>query len=378
MMESYLREYDFEIVTKAPVFIGSGEKVGKKEYIYDRRANKVVFLDLKKMYQGLMKLRLLPVFQEYMLKERYDLYYFMKDHGIAPAQYLQWIDYTAAVGDPQMITRSTVEISRFVKDAYGSPYIPGSSMKGALRTILQTDYYLKNKEQAGKIAGRIIREVQKGRDARYDQVEKEMAQNTFHRQLFAETKISDVQNDILRGLIISDSEPLPKKVMCVCQKIDLGLDGQQKRLNLLRECIAPGTAVRFKITMDKSVCKYTAKEIVEAVKEFYRNYQQEFAVKYRGVPRINGTEAVFYLGGGAGYLSKTASYAVMHGSEGVKTVSKILDGNLSRQRDLQRQHDHIHDEKRGASPHTLKCTVYDGNLYQMGACSIRKMKIKPQ
>ena len=126
MMESYLREYDFEIVTKAPVFIGSGEKVGKKEYIYDRRANKVVFLNLKKMYQGLMKLRLLPAFQEYMLKERYDLYYFMKDHGIASAQYLQWIDYTAAVGDPQMITRSTVEISRFVKDAYGSPYIPGS------------------------------------------------------------------------------------------------------------------------------------------------------------------------------------------------------------------------------------------------------------
>lgn len=374
-MESYLKEYDFELVTKAPVFIGSGEIVGKKEYIYNRRDNKVFFLDLDKMYQGLMERNLLSDFQDYMLKDRYDLFYFMKNHDIAPKQYLQWADYSAVVGDPQMINRTTSAICRFVKDAYGEPYIPGSSLKGALRTILQTDYYLKNSEQAGKIAGRIMGESRKGAGAKYDQIEKTMSQNAFHRQLFSDIEIRDIQNDIMRGLIISDSEPLSRNSMCICQKIDLGLDGRQKRLNILRECIVPDTAVRFKITIDKSVCRYTAREIVEATKAFYKNYLQEFAGKYHSAPSIPGSGAVFYLGGGAGYSSKTMTYAVMHGNDAVKTVGKILDGNLPKK--MRRQHDHLNDEKKGASPHTLKCTIYDGTLYQMGACSIRKMKIKP-
>lgn len=377
-MESYLKEYEFEIVTKAPVFIGSGATVGKKEYIYNRRENRVTFLDLGKMYQGLTKLNLMTAFQEYMLKERYDLFYFMKNHNISQKQYSLWSDYSAVVGDPQMISRSASAISCFVKDVYGQPYIPGSSLKGALRTILQTDYYLKNPRQSEEMAGLIRDESRKRGRTKYDEIEKKMSQRTFHRQLFPDTEMEETQNDILRGLMISDSEPLSKNVMCICQKIDLGLDGRQKRLNVLRECIAPGTVVRFKITIDKSVCRYTAKEIVEATRRFYKNYLQEFAGKYPSAPEIKGAEVVFYLGGGAGYVSKTTTYAVMHGTDAVKTVGSILNGNLSRQKDLQAKHGHLNDVKRGASPHTLKCTIYDGTMYQMGACCIRKMKIKPQ
>lgn len=374
-MESYLKEYDFELVTKAPVYIGSGETVGKKEYIYNRRDNKVFFMDLDKMYRGFMKRNLLSDFQEYLLQDRYDLFYFMKNHNIAPKEYLQWADYSAVAGDPQMINRSTSAISRFVKDAYGEPYVPGSSLKGALRTILQTAYYLKNSRQAEMIAGKIMGESRKGAGAKYERLEKMMSRDAFHRQLFHDTEIGDTQNDIMRGLIVSDSEPLSRKSMCICQKIDLGLDGRQKRLNILRECIVPDTVVRFKITIDKSVCSYTAKKVVEATKEFYQNYLQEFVEKYHSAPAVHGSGAVFYLGGGAGYLSKTATYAVMHGNDAVKTVGKILDGNLPPK--MRKQHDHLNDEKKGASPHTLKCTIYDGSLYQMGACCIRKMKIKP-
>lgn len=39
-MNSYLKNYTIELATLAPVFIGSGEQLGKKEYIYDKYEKK--------------------------------------------------------------------------------------------------------------------------------------------------------------------------------------------------------------------------------------------------------------------------------------------------------------------------------------------------
>ena len=141
-MDSYLKRYTFEIKTLSPVFIGGGVVSGKKEYLYDRDKNEIIFFDLRKMYSGLMKLKKLDAFEEYMLYDRRDLSSFFYYHHISEKQYKPWIDYQIPVGDRNMVTRSSSDVLRFIKDGHGMPYIPGSSLKGALRTILMSDYYL--------------------------------------------------------------------------------------------------------------------------------------------------------------------------------------------------------------------------------------------
>lgn len=55
-----------------------------------------------------------------------------------------WADYRMNTGDIVSGRRLSL-LDTFIKDLYGCPYIPGSSLKGALRTILLV--YMIHKEE---------------------------------------------------------------------------------------------------------------------------------------------------------------------------------------------------------------------------------------
>ena len=371
-MDSYLKEYLFEIKTLSPVFIGSGKTIGKKEYYYDRRANKVILFNMKKLYQGLNKLKILPEFEKFLLNGSGDLLHFFKDYNIGRQEYEPWIQYEAKMADEGLITKNTHAIQTFVKDPYGLSYIPGSSLKGALRTMIQCGYYLEHPDRAQSIARNVKNAPPETRNRYLAREDRRMDVETVHRSLYPDTKIDNQVNDILKGVIIGDSKTLPKNSLCICQKIDLSLNGQLKPMPLLRECIQPGITIQFPITIDTSVCNLTGKEILNRIRLFYTNYQKEFMDKFRNAPKIAGNSTTFFLGGGSGYVSKTCSYAIMHGNEAVETVGKIINNTLPGK--VRRQHGHMDDARKGASPHTLKLTRYDGREKQMGAVCVTKFK----
>lgn len=377
-MKSFIRKYIFEIKTLSPVFIGSGESIGKKEYLYDRDSNTVKIPDMKKMYDGLIRLNKLAAYEEYLLRDNRDLYVFFRDNHISKKEYESWFLYQADMADPGLSTRTSKEIFTFVKDAHKQPYVPGSSLKGALRTILVSDWYLNHKDEAERMAARIKRAEPAKRNWYLSWEDRKMAVESMHRQLFQEGKIEDMKNDILRGLIIGDSDPIDRRQMCIAQKVDLSIKGNVKEMNLLRECIKPGVSIRFPISIDTTVCDYNSRYIVEAIQNFYDNYQREFMGHFSNAPKIRGARTVFFLGGGAGYVSKTSTYAIMHGKEAQKMVGKILNETLPLKGPTRRLHDHLNDAKNGASPHTLKCTRYQRELMQMGACGVMKFLIDDQ
>lgn len=372
MMDSYLQEYLFEIKTLSPVFIGSGKTIGKKEYYYDRSTNKVILFDLKKLYQGLYKMKILPEFEKFLLNDYGDLFHFFKDYKIGRQEYEPWIQYEAKMADKGLITKNTHDIQTFIKDPYGLPYIPGSSIKGALRTMIQCGYYLDHPDRARKMAGNVKNAPVESRNRYLSKEDRRMDVESVHRSIYPDEKLDNQVNDMLKGLIIGDSRPLSNNSLCICQKIDLSLSGQLKPMPLLRECIQPGITIQFPITIDTSICNLTGKEILNRIRLFYANYQKELMDKYKNAPKIAGNSTTFFLGGGSGYVSKTCSYAIMHGNEAVETVGKIINNTLPAK--VRRQHGHMNDAKKGASPHTLKLTRYDGREKQMGAVCVTKFK----
>ena len=112
------------------------------------------------------------------------------------------------------------------------------------------------------------------------------------------------------------------------------------------------------------------KDILNAIREFNKNYIAQFTNHFQGAPATNGNSTTFYLGGGAGYLSKTVTYGVMHGDEAVKMTAEIIDQTLPEK--VREKHKHYLDIRKGVSPHLLKCTLYQGKLCQMGACCVMK------
>jgi len=79
------------------------------------------------------------------------------------------------------------------------------------------------------------------------------------------------------------------------------------------------------------------------------------------MPDIDFSQVLF-LGGGAGYFSKTVSYPYC-GKMGLSEVCRQMQGQF-------RNHYHHLDEQRGISPHTMKYALYRGLYYPYGLCKV--------
>lgn len=362
-----MKTYKIKVKTLSPVFVGSGEKIKKKEYIFHKFENKVLIPDLSRMYNGLKSLGKDKKFETYLLDEYIDLYFWLKNNNIDKKQYLKWIKYTLDSGDAVFENKGQKEIHTFIKDSYNMPYIPGSSLKGAIRTALISENIIKNNNKFSNIKGKIERDIgffRKRTSFLKDDINdvESIVLNKLDR---INTK-SNAVNDIMSTVKISDSKPLKLSDLTLCQKIDISLDGNQNELNVLRECLKPQTSIEFDLTIDSKLYSFDAKKIIDSINIFFQNYYECFITPFKRGKKYE--ENSFYLGGGVGFASKTIDYPMFGKKDGVKVVSEIIDKTISR--DAVKEHKHYQDVKLGVSPHMLKCTKYRNNIYEMGLCKI--------
>lgn len=167
----------------------------------------------------------------------------------------------------------------------------------------------------------------------------------------------------MSGIIVGDSEPLSREDIVLCQKWEQHVDGSYKTLNLLRECIKPGTVIKSSLTIDETECNLKIEDILDAVKLFYEQYYQMFQSKF---PRCDrGKPNTVFLGGGSGFVSKTVVYPMFGEKEGIEITKDIFDRT-----GVPQNHKHYKDTRMRVSPHILKCTRYQGKEYMMGQCEI--------
>lgn len=353
--------------TTSPVFIGSGEKIAKKEYIFNDKESKVYIPNLGKMYQFLKERELLDAYQEYLLNDKRDYAYWLKAQGVQKNDYMPWILYSLDSGDAVFEQRSKKEILTFHKDAYGQPYIPGSSIKGFFRTaLLHNGIQQQEKQELEQMRYAVRNAERKGRNSYLSKEIKDIESSHFNILKKDQKGRSSAVNDYMSGFRVSDSRPLSMEDLVLCQKVDINVEGSENRINLIRECIKPGRRIVADITIDTTEFPYTVRELERAVQSFMEMYEKVFVSKYPGKRKKYSNDNMLLLGGGIGYVSKTASYSVL-GEEGVDTVSKIIENTLSfRQK---KEHKHGNDKRLGVSPHILKCTKYNNQLYEMGYCN---------
>lgn len=373
-MNQYLKSYRVNMRTVGPVFIGSGREIGKKEYFFLSRRQAGI-PDIHLLYAELKKRKKADAFEEYMIgKGSVSLTQWLERQQISAADLDQLIRYRLDCSDAILDKNAgkgaeRLQILECMKDAYGMPYVPGSSLKGMLRTILLGADIMKNPEKYQRNK-RNMRQKAEVNERRNNYLKREMAEieSTAFRTLNRpEAKPQDAVNDILQGLVVSDSEPLSTDDLVMCQKIDKHVDGSEKSLPILRECIKPDTEICFSMTVDTSVCKLSGKLLMEAVGLFMEGYYHNFASAFQGtdMPKSN----YVLCGGGCGFVSKTIMYPMYGKQEGIEMIQRVFEKTK-----VPREHKHNRDKQYGVSPHILKCTRYQGKLLQMGVCRIDKIE----
>lgn len=368
-MNQYLKSYQVVMRTVGPVFIGSGREIGKKEYMFLNR--KLVGIpDIQRLYAELKKRKREGAFEEYLLGTGYmSLQQWLEKQRINVTDLDAVMKYKLECGDAVLDRGANrLQILECVKDPYGMPYIPGSSLKGMLRTILLAAELI---QESGKYQGhkKTICQHVNERASRQAYLRRDIAaiEGTAFRTLNRpKTKPQDAVNDILQGFVISDSESLSTDDLVLCQKIDIHTDKREKPLPILRECIKPNTEIRFTITMDTSICNLSEQKLREAIKIFMNSYRDHFVSAFRGMDMPKEDEVL--CGGGCGFVSKTMIYPLYGKKEGIELVKRIFENTR-----VPRNHKHDRDAEYGAAPHTIKCTRYHGKLYQMGVCRVEEI-----
>lgn len=376
-MDSYLKHYKMKLHTIAPVFVGSGESLGKKEYLLLRGEKKVVIPDFEKFYVAMRKAGQERELIRYLTssnKNDSNLYGWLKKHKILVNDYRKWCSYTLDCGD-RLELKGAIEIKSCQKDGYGLPYVPGTTIKGMLRTILLAYEIQKAPEMFQFVKKNICEKLYSDEkiDRKYflQSCISEAENLAFHKlnridQEGNKVRKADAVNDILSGLIIGDSTPLKLEDLTLCQKIDENVHGERQSINILRESIKPERDILFDLTIDSTLCPYTIEDIMSAVEKFSDLYYERYLKFYQEIAHPSSDSV--WIGGGSGFFTKTVLYPLMGEEDGVFSAMKVFEKTLPEE--VQRQHKHFKDRNDRVSPHMVKYTKNEGKLYQIGMCRL--------
>lgn len=365
-MRNYLKNYQMQITALSPIHIGDGRQMGKKEYIQLRPQGPVLVPDLQKMFRYLSMMHKDSAYSSFMLGNSKDgLGQWLIQQKIDKNRIESWTQYQMDSGDAFIKANNgkkgtPIDIRCFVKDAYGNPYVPGSGMKGMIRTALLAKEIRDNPDRFDSLLNEVFLSARGGgrRNSFLQKETRNLETEAFHSLARYEKK-SNAINSIMSGLIVSDSQPIAPENLILTQKIDYSLDRKENPIPILREALAPGTKISFSITIDTDLCKYTIEDILEALDDFQMDCYKYFHVRFG---RGTQNDGIVWLGGGTGFLSKTIIYSAFE-ERGVRVTDSIFKTTLGNN-----YYKHKHDRDLGVrlAPHVCKCTRYHGKLYDMG------------
>lgn len=270
-----VRHYEIEFTTKGPVHIGNGEKYGKKDYF--RSGKKVAVLDVRK-FIAKMTPDQVSDYCKFLEKE---------DRNATLQAYLEGDKALMALAEDSVLYRADTDLAtarrgsilyhdvwEFVRDAEGRPYIPGSSVKGMIRTALLTCLLLDDPGYRGLFDSAKVRGKDKNADSAIDG-------RAFWREALDGRKPEEL-TDIMRYVSVSDSEPLAISDLVFAKKYDRfskGDEGLHKKnmgnissksfyegneLNIYRESIRPDTHFTVSVDVDDRIDQYISPIVFDA------------------------------------------------------------------------------------------------------------------
>ena len=186
-----MKNYKIKLEILTPVYIGNGNNITKKDYVL--KNGTIYIYDPVKLHS------LFGIMYENFLMGNETLTDFLSSAALTKNKNINSVlKYSVKLGDKSI--RKSDNINEFIKDAYGYPYIPGSSLKGFIRTALLAKEINNNPNAYARFRNTPLNRSSKA---------KEMEELTF----------GSIKDDIFKNLRISDSEPIPKENLIIYVKI---------------------------------------------------------------------------------------------------------------------------------------------------------------
>lgn len=399
--------YKMAVEILTPVNIACNEVLKANEYLYDAKTSTVYFLNQMMWHKFIYTHNLFDEYERYIKSSsEKSLYEWLQSFGYKINDIKLAIKSKAFAHVNVLKSKKTLnDIVLQSKLIDGTPFIPGSSIKGVIRTAILYDLLNKNRE----IKKRYWNEIKSLRSSmKSAQINKYLINGTnkdinkkatnlevalLHKLNLVNKENKPIKQfnavcSVMRGISVGDSEHINQAVpMEVLQKIDLGLNKDVdagKELPVFRECILPKAKINFQLKIDKTMTKKIGINSIDDLLRMLQNYfdfvndifKSAFGKRCEHLfDEINGGN--IYLGSNTGFLTKTLVMALAdRKEEAIDFIRDLLDMNFN-QKDAKyngekdnAKHNGKNDTK--ISPRTLKVTKYKGNTILMGVAKIYK------
>lgn len=372
--------YRMSLTTLSPVFIGSGEELNKSMYVYND--NEIMIIDEKKLIKELLLRKgLYESFLKGCSSGDLNLTNFLEKnlHGYKDIDIYK---YKIKSYSNIKTNGKFNNINTFIKSSNGKPYIPGSSIKGAIRTAIIANEIYHNKEKYIKTP---IDNLKKLENIALKNIFSKYS-NIFNKN----NKIEISPNILFKFLYVSDSNEVNLDNLFIGKQHDFSTKGNKlNELPIFMEFIKPETKFNFSISIDKSVIDYfDIKNIIKNLRNYFRQYfycveeinllfsQNNVEIQYKPFCQLEGLTSNSLIGGHNGYLTKNILYSICCelGKEnntviGMGNKEKIINIIKHHLNTKFKKHEHLEDNI--ISPRTLKLTKYNETLFNIGICNIK-------
>lgn len=380
----------YDLVTVAPVHVGSGEIRRANEYLYDRASGMAYFLDEARWVSFLGRRQLMEPFLAYIeessrqLGQRRGSFRGKNLWDWLRAQGVQKREMEALAVRRARAERSEISDKGSLNDVHlqmalsdGRPYVPGSTIKGALRTGILYRMIQQEPERFRGFWQEICREAEsrdrlRDKERTWQGIERRLETQALHTLRVDRKKPAEMVNSALRGLRVSDAAVAKRETETLLLQKPTKSNRQGKKSKtppLFRECIPPGRRLHFTLTADFSMLCTLGITSFEDIFQGLRAYtaqvlallEEEFP-KYR--PQFDeAREADCLLGGGTGFLSKTLVYALARDAREARNfTARYLDEKF-----WNPSHHHMQYDGK-LSPRTLKLVATAQEEWLLGLC----------
>ncbi|MDR0501201.1 MAG: type III-A CRISPR-associated RAMP protein Csm5 [Coriobacteriales bacterium] len=285
------KTYKLTLTTLGPVHIGNGNTIGKKDYF--KSGDKISVLN-PAVFTAQLNDEQIGEYCEFLQNDSATgLQEFLDKHqlnNLAAKASAYQLD--ASLARARRGTYQYFEVSEHIKDAYGCPYVPGSSLKGMLRTALLAKTI---SDENNKFIKHYNSEMVVNRREQKNAC-KELEKVAFWTER-PDPSDKKIVNDVLKYLFVADSKPLHVSELVFVKKYDKFAktdDGKHKHdmgdltdrkgneLNIYRECLRPGTKIEFILSIDERL-GFDIDYLVAALQEFQDTYDKCFSSHFDSV-----------------------------------------------------------------------------------------------
>ncbi len=186
-MKEHSAHETYRVTVITPVHVGSGSKLGKTDIA--RHGSQLTVVDMESVFSSFQGD--LSVFDNVFEERDFDLFKFLKDNRIPLDEVKKY-----SIANPDNI-RFASEILEMIKTGMGNPMIPGSSIKGAIRTVIWWHLVRSEKNQAD-----VKKELTNLINSKDKDLKDQRADDKLDERLFGK----DPNHDFMRGLQVGDVE----------------------------------------------------------------------------------------------------------------------------------------------------------------------------